>query len=117
MTKSIVISSLVIILCTVFVGVCSLTSRSILSDLLSDLSAADTTEDYLNFEKEFKSHEIFLSLFLEDRSISEIECAINELISFAKMGSDDEAEGIKSRLYCLIEEQRRQSGLNINSIF
>ena len=55
----------------------------------------------------------------ENSSFLNLVKVITESIDDETEGLDfeDDAEGIKSRLYCLIEEQRRQSGLNINSIF
>lgn len=116
MKKSIFLSSLIILVSILSVTVSSAAASSFLAEISVETESAQSLDDYKNIGAKFDDHATFLSLFLRDSALSEIDYTIKELIAFAEFGSD-EAEVVKNRLCCLIEQQRRLSGLNITSIF
>ena len=116
MKKAIIFSSLILIASIISVAASSAAASMFFGKLSKETESAQTLDEYKKIEAEFDSHKTFLSLFLRDSALSEIEYTIKELIAFAEYGSD-EAQVVKNRLCCLIEQQRRLSGLNVSSIF
>ena len=117
MLKSLTISSVVLILTVVFTLANGIISNIMFDNLEEMVEKADGISDFEKIHEKFDEAERFLSLSISDTSLWEIENCISDIISYTESGTEDEAEVGKSRLLCLIRQQRRLSGFNIKSIF
>ena len=117
MIRSLIFSVLLFALCIATITMGSVFTSRILSDLDAKAETANSLSEYKSIERLFEEKESFLSFFIRDTAISEMRYTIKEIIVFTECDSNDEAEGAKSRLCCMIEQQRRLSGLNFQSIF
>ena len=115
--KSIILSSLSILLSVLFVTVSAFGTGRALDSLLLKIGEAEDAEDYDKLREELERQEKYLSLTLADSTLSEIEYSILEVRDYLLFGSEDEAMAAKSRLISKIRAPRRLSGFNPRSIF
>ena len=117
MFKSLIISGAVLLLTVIFTITNSTISSNMLGKLEKTIESSESSLDFQNLRDSFDKAEKFLSLSIPDSCLWEIENCISDIISYQNSESDDEVEAGKSRLLCLIRQQRRLSGFNIKSIF
>ena len=117
MTKSILLSSIIIALTVVFISVNSIISADILKNIETQLKEENTTEEYRALEERFDKSASYLSFFMSDNTLLEIHSQLGEIIAYSESGSDDEMNAAKNRLCARLNEQRRLCGLNFKSVF
>ena len=117
MYKSLIASSAVLLLCLGLALTNSIVTLRILSSIEAEAEAATTYTDFKGIHDGYMNAERFLSICIPDSSLSEIEGCLSDVLSSSSLSSENELKTAKSRLLCLLRQQKRLCGFNIKSIF
>lgn len=122
--KSLVASCIILILLTLITVFGSVYVSKSIDEITAVIEAAD---DDKNIEKEtdvsnsvkkhFEDHKILYALLINDKDMDEIEVAIEDLGSAVESRSFEEIKKAKNRLSAKLEQMRRLSAFNIDSVF
>lgn len=122
--KSFVASCIILILLTLITVFGSVYVSKSIDEITAVIEAAD---DDKNIEKEtavsnsvkkhFEDRKILYALLINDKDMDEIEVAIEDLGSAVESRSFEEIKKAKNRLSAKLEQMRRLSAFNIDSVF
>lgn len=122
--KSLVASCIILILLTLITVFGSVYVSKSIDEITAVIEAAD---DDKNIEKEtavsnsvkkhFEDRKILYALLINDKDMDEIEVAIEDLGSAVESRSFEEIKKAKNRLSAKLEQMRRLSAFNIDSVF
>ena len=122
--KSLVASCIILILLTLITVFGSVYVSKSIDEITAVIEAAD---DDKNIEKEtdvsnsvkkhFEDRKILYALLINDKDMDEIEVAIEDLGSAVESHSFEEIKKAKNRLSAKLEQMRRLSAFNIDSVF
>ncbi len=122
--KSIVLSVSVIVLIAIGVVISSLTvsgTLSIIEDEVDEYSNLGdfekVTADFSRMLENYKAKTPFLSLFIRDALIYDIEKSFLDIISYAEAEDISGVMSAKARLHADIEEIRGLTEISLKSIF
>lgn len=122
--KSLVASCIILILLTLITVFGSVYVSKSIDEITAVIEAAD---DDKNIEKEtavsnsvkkhFEDRKILYALLINDKDMDEIEVAIEDLGSAVESRNFEEIKKAKNRLSAKLEQMRRLSAFNIDSVF
>lgn len=121
--KSIRFAYTVFIMLVIIVFLNSLMLSRVIDKLSDSAEAAEeydmqkAEEQYTEIYKDYKKHELYVSLSIDHDDLSELEDIFSEIIGAARANDSEALIVAKCRLIYRLRHIRRLSGINIDSIF